>query len=265
MALALASLVGGVLSGQMLLASRAVFISTRYYEEASAAILMAAALGAAALIGWATEGGAARLARRLRGPAIERAAVGPAMSRPPAAGRRRAMAAGAIAAALALGVVAVDVPKGTVDPQVASSRTAYATLEARIAYLSPILADAGGATVALPGANYPVTDPTACRVFVPRQLIVIISMETGAPVTALGDSYLAFRDGIYPLKPGQWVLHIASADLLPGAPPGVFAPFEVSSPTTLVAANGQRVSVVPVLADPEHGFWLDRIDEASAS
>jgi hypothetical protein len=282
-ALALASLAGGVLATLILLAWRAVFISTRYYEEASAAILLAAAVGAAASIGWAAERGARRLAGpaawpaerlagpaawpagRLAGPAAGRTAVEPAASKPQGGARRRALAPGAIAAALALGVVAVDVPMGTVDPQVGPSRAAYAALEARIAYLSPILADAGGATVALSGANYPVTDPTACRVFVPRQLIAIISMETGAPITALGDSYLAFREGSYPLKPGQWVLHITAADLPPGASPGVFAPFEVSSPITLVAADGQRVSVVPVLADPEHGFWLDRIDEASAS
>jgi hypothetical protein len=117
----------------------------------------------------------------------------------------------------------------------------------------------------VPGANYPIVDPTACRIFVPRQLAGIISVETGAPLTALGDSYLAFRDGSYPLKPGQWVLHIAAADLAPGASPGVYAPFEVSSPTPLVAADGRRVLVVPVLADPEQGLWLDRIDEGSVS
>jgi hypothetical protein len=273
-ALALASLAGGVLATLILLAWRAVFISTRYYEEADAAILLAAAVGAAALIGWAAEWGARRLERRATRLSAEQAAPQPAAaqpaaqptaSRPGVGARWRALAPGAIAAALALGVVAVDVPTGTVDPQVAPSRTAYAALESKIAYLSPILLRGDGATVTLPGVNYPVADPTACQVFVPRQLIPIISIETGAPITALGDSYLAFRDGSYPLKPGQWVLHIAAADLPRGAGPGVYAPFELSSPTTLVVADGQRVSVVPVVVDPEHGLWLDRIDEASAS
>jgi len=112
----------------------------------------------------------------------------------------------------------------------------------------------------LAGANYPVADAATCRLFVPRSLLPIVSIETGAPITALGDSYLAFRDGKYALKPGQWVLHISAAD----GSGGVYAPFEHSAPTTLTAANGRSLSVVPVVADTDRGLWLDRIDSPPA-
>ena len=238
-ALALASLAGGVLLTLVVLAWRAVFISARYYEEADAAVLLAAAIGTAALIVWTFD----RLAR----------------SRVDA-DRWRSLATAVVATALVLGVVAVDVPHGTVESEVAPTGQAYAALQTRINDLTPILTGAQGGTAELAGANYPVADPATCRLFVPRSLLPIVSLETGAPITALGDSYLAFRDGKYALKPGQWVLHISAAD----GSGGVYAPFEHSAPTTLTAVSGQRVAVVPVITDPDRGLWLDRIDAAPA-
>jgi hypothetical protein len=161
---------------------------------------------------------------------------------------------------LAIGVVAVDVPVGTVDRQVAPSRQAYAALEMAIPRLSSLLAGAEGGTITVQGANYPVTDMSSCRVFIPRPFVPVVSVEIGVPVTALGDSYLGFRDGKYPLKPGQWVLHIAAAD----GSGGVYAPFEHALPTVLEAADGQSLSIVPVMADPLQGLWLDRVDPAPA-
>ena len=239
MAVALAFLAGGVLVTLVLLAWRAVFISVRYYEEADAAILLAAAIGTAALIGWSLE--------RVPG----RAAGGD---------RRMVFAPGLIAAVLAVGVVAVDVPRGTVDGQIAPSRQGYAALETAIPTLSSLLAGAEGKTITVQGANYPVADPSSCRVFIPRPFVPVVSVEIGVPVTALGDSYLGFRDGKYPLKPGQWVLHIVAAD----GSGGVYAPFEHALPTVLVAADGQSLSIVPVMANPAQGLWLDRVDAALA-
>jgi hypothetical protein len=54
------------------------------------------------------------------------------------------------------------------------------------------------------------------------------------------------------------VLHISAAD----GSGGFYSPFEHAGPTTLVAADGQLLSVVPVVADPQGGLWLDRIDRA---
>lgn len=239
MAVTLAFLAGGVLLTLVLLAWRAIYISVRYYEEADAAILLAAAVGAAALIGWSLE----RVPGRAAG-----------------CDRPRIFAPGLIAAVLAIGVVAVDVPLGTVDGQVAPSRQAYAALETAIPNLSSLLVGAEGKTTTVRGANYPVADMSSCRVFVPRPFVPVVSVETGVPVTALGDSYLGFRDGKYPLKPGQWVLHIAAVD----GSGGVYAPFEHALPTVLEAADGQSLSIVPVMADPQRGLWLDRVDAAPA-
>ena len=238
-ALALASLAGGVLLTLVVLGWRAVYISVRYYEEANAAILFAAAVGAAALIGWSL--------RRVPGLGA-------------GGDRWRVFAPGLIAAALAIGAVTADVPLGTVDRQIAPSRQGYAALETVMPRLSSLLAGAEGRTITVQGANYPVADASSCRVFVPRPFLPVVSVETGVPVTALGDSYLGFRDGKYPLKPGQWVLHIAAAD----GSGGVYAPFEHALPTVLAAADGQSLSIVPVLADPAQGLWLDRVDAAPA-
>jgi hypothetical protein len=242
-AFALASLAGGVLLTLIVLAWRGTYISTRYYEEADAAILLAAAIGTAAVIRWAIEW---RANRSADGGSIPRA-IGPAL----------------LAAVLALAVVAVDVPHGTVDPQLAPSRQAYAELRT---VLTPVfhaieVTPGEGGTMTVKGADYPVADPASCRVFVPRQYLSVVSLEINVPVTDLGDSYLAFRDGKYPLKAGQWVLHISAAD----GSGGVYAPFENPGPATLVAADGHRVLVVPVVIDPQRGLWLYRVDAAPAS
>jgi hypothetical protein len=240
-AFALASLVGGVLLTLIVLAWRGTYISTRYYEEADAAILLAAAIGTAAVIRWAME----RRADRWGGGSLPRTIV-----------------PGLLAAVLVLGVVAVDVPHGIVDQQLAASRQAFAELESVLTPVSHAIqvTPGEGGTMTVKGANYPVADPASCRVFVPRPYLPVVSLEIDVPVTDLGDSYLAFRDGKYPLKAGQWVLHISAAD----GSGGVYAPFENPGPATLVAADGQRVLIVPVVVDPQRGLWLYRVDAASS-
>jgi hypothetical protein len=170
------------------------------------------------------------------------------------------VACAVVAAVLAIGVIALDVPRGTLGPQVARSNEAYAALQARIPDLKVILVGAEGMAVDVRGVDYPVADAASCRLYVPRPLVPVISVETGAPITALGDSYLAFRGSNYALSPGQWVLHISAAD----GSGGFYSPFEHAGPTTLVAADGRLLSVVPVVADPQGGLWLDRIDAPPA-
>lgn len=239
-ALAFVSLTGGVLLTLVVLSWRGVFISIRYYEEANAPILLAAAIAGGVLI--------ATILDRIP----VRSATWP---------RWRVLATPAVAAALALGVVAADVPLGTVEPQTGSSREAYAALEAHIADVKAVVLATSGETLTVPGVGYPVADSEAGRMYVPRPLLPAISVQTGAPIVALGDSYLGFRGGSYALRPGQWVLHIAAAD----GSRGVYEPFEHSAPTTLLASDGRVVTVVPVVADPADGLWLDRIDAAPAA
>ncbi|HEX7591378.1 MAG TPA: hypothetical protein VF375_05450 [Candidatus Limnocylindrales bacterium] len=284
--------VGAVLVALILLAWRAIFVSTRYYEEADAVVLLAAAIGAAAVIRWSVEWAKRMPGNRSLGWALVSVCVGAATavivsiahfgygalvgillalslvlflqyaagSRPD---RERwwSLAPGLLAAILVISVVAGDVPHGAVDPSLTRSRQSAVVLETVIAPITTILAGAKGGTTILNGSNYPVVDETSCRMFVPRAYIPLISLETHADLTALGDSFLAFRYGHYQLKAGQWVLHISSTDGLGGA----YAPFENAGPTTLLATDGQRVLIVPVIVDPQRGLWLDRVDAAPTS
>jgi hypothetical protein len=245
--LALAALTGGVLLTLVYLAWRAVYISDRYYEEADAAILLAAAVGGGVVLN--------RVGDWVWKP---RAGLGGsvwATSRP---GLRPAVLVG-VAALLALGLAWLVVPQGGVEPQIARSAQADVALRAAEPHLTAIVADAGGDTLKVSGVDYPVADPKSCRLFVPRWLLPRISVDLGVPTTALGDTFLAFRSGDYSaLSPGQWILHIA-ADETPG---GIYAPFEHSVPTTLTVQGGAAVTIVPVFVDERTGVWLLRVDAA---
>jgi hypothetical protein len=241
LAFVLVSLVGGVLLALIYLAWKAVLLDPRYYQEADAPILLLAAVGTAASVTWVVEhviGG---------GPARQ-------------CGRR--LAAAAAATVLALGVVVVDVPHEPLEPQLAGPVAGYSALEPQIPTLRTILAGAAGGVVDVAGVDYPVADPRSCRVFVPRPFVPLISVETGAPVDALGDSFLAFRRGEYGvLHPGQYVLHIAAVD----GRGGVYAPFEHSGGTVLAVAPGRTVLISPVYENVEGGVWLVRIDSESGA
>jgi hypothetical protein len=242
--LAVVTLVGGVMATLVVLGWRDVFISDRYYEEADAAMLLAAAVGGGLIV----TGVADRISRRTHGP------IAPSMAR--TRPRMRQVALGAVAAALAILVAAILVPQAAVEPQLARSAQDDAALRVAEPHLGVALAGARGQTMTVKGVLYPVVDPRGCAVFVPRWPLARIAVDTGAPTTALGDSWLAFRGGHYSLlSPGKWVLHIAADD----GRGGVYAPFEHSAPTTL-AVNGTQLSVVPVFVDDRLGVWLVRID-----
>lgn len=235
-ALALLSLGCGVILTLAYLSWRAVFITTRYYEEADAPTLLLAAIGSATVLSW--------LALRLAG-------------KRPRLNRWVPLATAAVAAALAVGVVAVDVPHDVVQPQLVATSAGYAALTKQIPALKTILTGAKGATVAVTGVSYPVADPRACRIFVPRAFLSLIAVETGAPLDTLGDSFLAFRDRSYAtLSPGQYVLHITSVDGVGGS----YEPFEHSSQVVLKVAPDRSVRITPVYADDAQGVWLMRID-----
>ncbi len=247
-AFALVVLAGGVLGTLIVLAWRAVFISDRYYEEADAAILLAAAVGGGLLVDRA----AAWLGKRRAG----RGAPGTATARP----WPRQAALGGVAALLALGLAWVSFPQGGVQPEIARADQEAAEIKEAEPQLAAIVAGANGATMTVSGVAYPVADPKGCRVFVPRWGLPLISVDTGIPITVLGDSWLAFRNGDYSvLSPGQWILHVAADDDGSG---GVYAPFEHSVPTTLTLKSGVALTIVPVFIDEQAGVWLLRVDAA---
>ena len=242
---ALVALIVGVLGTLVVIAWRGVFVSERYYEEADAAILLAAAVGGGLLVRMSMEW------------AADRSAGGRGLV--PAAGlpwRRRA-ALGGVAVLLALGVAWLAVPQGAVEPALARAGQEDAALTAVEPTLDGSVAGASGETMTIAGVSYPAVDPRGCRVFVPRWALPRLSVDTGAPTTALGDSWLAFRDGDYSeLSPGQWVLHVIADD----GRGGVYAPFEHSVPITLNTKAGVPLTLIPVFVDEKAGVWLLRIE-----
>jgi hypothetical protein len=251
LAWALVALAGGVLLSLVALSWRAVYTSPRYYAEADAPILFAAALGGGVALGRIV-GFVADTAVAWRAPLASGAPVVRAL------GRRQAVTA-ALALVLAVGVAWAAVPRLEVTDALARSTAGSAALQVAEPKLSPILERATGATVSIARVGYPVADPRSCRVFVPRALLNRISVEMGVPTTALGDSYLAFRDGDYSvLAPGQWVLHIAAADDAGGA----FSPFEISTPSTINRPDGTSLLLVPTFVDVGRGIWLVRVEAA---
>lgn len=245
---ALVVLTGGVLATLVILAWHAVFISDRYYEEADAAILLAAAVGGGLLVSRAADWVAGRIAHG-GAPAV-------ASARP----RSRQAVLGGVAALLALGIAFLSFPQGGVEPALARAGRETAEIREAEPYLAPIVAGAFGDTMTVGGVAYPVADPVGCRVFVPRWGLPLISVDTGAPTPVLGDSWLAFRDGDYSvLSPGQWILHVAADDDGAG---GIYAPFEHSVPTSLTRKGGVALTLVPVFVDEQAGVWLLRVDAA---
>jgi hypothetical protein len=259
LAFALLSLLAGVLLALVVLAWRAVYISPRYYEEADAAVLIFTAIGGAAVVTWLLGPGIDLARRRTGGLSSQEARPSSGAALPPAAGQAlRTLGPAAVALMLTLAVVAVDVPQGTSARLTDPSTRAYADVQSALPSLRPILAAASGSTTRLAGASYPVVDLEACQVFVPRHFIPTISIDTGAPITTMGDNWLAFGDGDYSvLRAGDWVLHVAPDD----GSGGVWAPFETSAPHPL-DAGGRPLLVVPVVARPQDGWWLLRIDAA---
>jgi hypothetical protein len=254
---ALSVLAGGVLLTLVVLAWRAVYVSPRYYAEADAPILFAAAVGGGVLLDLLADlvVGLGFTAASSRGSDVNASAASPRPT--PAGGAMRTVLAGGLAAVLSLVTVIAVVPEGDSGRQLSMATSGSAALQIAEPRLTDVLARASGTAASVAGVSYPVADPRSCRVFVPRSLLPRIAVEMKVPTTALGDSYLAFRNGDYSgLGPGQWVLHISAAD----GSGGVFAPFEISGPATMSRGDGTALHLVPAFVDLERGVWLIRVE-----
>lgn len=238
-ALTLLTMGAGVLGTLVVLAWRAVYISPRYYEESDALLLLSAAIGGGVAITWIVRRAGARVAAEQ--PEWRRPAV-----------------SAAIALFVAVGGVFVAVPQDDATSSLNTATSLEAAFQAADPRIPAIVVGADGATMTVSGVAYPVTDPRAARIYVPRGLAARLSIETGERATAFAFSRDAFRDLDYAavLRPGQWVLHIAAADGLGG----IYAPFEISSPATMAGSGGSTLRLVPVIADPVKGVWLIRVE-----
>lgn len=235
LATAIVALAAGVFVTLALLAIRGVSISDRYWEEADVALRLAAAVGA----GWLV-----RLAGR-RGHTL--------LGRDTVADRLRTPALAGVGITVALVLAWSVVGQAEIDESLDASRIASIHLDLVEPRLGPILAGATGAVVATSGVELPLVDPTAARLIAPRAELWRIVVDTGVPLPAIGDSFLAFRatDAATLLRPGQWVFHDATVD----GRGGRYAVLEVSRPTVLGS-----IRIVPILADPAAGIWLLRIE-----
>jgi len=234
LATGIVALVAGVVATLVLLSLRGVFVSDRYWEEADVAIRFAAAIGAGWLI---------RLAGRALRAILHRDPVPPRLRVP-------ALAATGVIFALVLAWSVVA--RAEIEAPLATSRGGSSHLDLIEPRLGRILAGAVGAVVAEPGVELPMVVPGAARLVAPREDLLRIAAETGVPLTALADSFLAFR-ATTPgdvLRPGQWVFHDAAVD----GRGGRYATLEVSQTTTVGALR-----FVPVFVDPVAGIWLLRI------
>ena len=138
---------------------------------------------------------------------------------PRAVGVGGARATSALVAGTLLGVVlgiAVEWPAAPVDRSVAASldlvRASSDALERYVDRLGPL---AGPAV--LPAdvpAGAPLADPAAVRLFVPSLLRPRIAVETGRPLTALGDTYATYLStpAWSGLHAGQRLYHDRAAD-----------------------------------------------------
>ncbi len=235
LATAIVALAAGVFVTLALLAVRGVYVSDRYWEEADVALRLAAAFGAGWLVLLAGRRGRALLGRdsvadRLRTPALAGLGI-------------------AVALVLAWSVIG----RAEIDKPLDASRTASIHLDLVEPRLGPLLAGATGAVVAAHGVELPLVDPAAARLIAPRADLWRIVADTGVPLPAIGDSFLAFRatDPATLLRPGQWVFHDVTVD----GRGGRYAVLEVSRPEVVGS-----IRIVPILADPASGIWLLRID-----
>lgn len=209
-ALGPAALGAGVVALLFVLAARGTYISTRYYEPLDLALLALAAFGTAALagralarLGWVEGRRVGQAGRWSDGSTVGRVAwaLGP-------------FGAGALAVVLAW-------PAAPFDRSVATSLALVRAASANLAEYGGRLGElAGGARQPPPGGpdgaaiGAPAADPGRVALFVPSLLRPRIAVETGVPLTALGDTLATFR-AVPPwagLHAGQSIYHDRAAD-----------------------------------------------------
>lgn len=189
-----AGLGGGVVAMLAILAVRGTYISARYYEPLDLVFLGLAGVGVGGLVGVAL----GRLA----------------------SSRRRRPGWTTLAGVAALGVVVALVvagPPAFLGPRVGRELDLVRTASANLATYNGRLATlAGGPARAVsPGPiGAPDVDPARVALFVPSLLRPRIAVESGAPLTRLGDTYAEFvADPPWPgLHAGQHLYHDRAAD-----------------------------------------------------
>jgi hypothetical protein len=228
-----AGLGGGVVALLGLLAARATYISTRYYEPLDLALLGLAGVGVAGLAGLGRD--------RLRGGSRRR--------RPRAVELVTAAAGAALVASVVAGPPApLQAQVGRELDLVRTASTNVATYAGRLAALS-----GGPGRPSAPGpVGAPAADPAGVALFVPSLLRSRIAVETGAPLTRLGDTFAEFvAEPPWPgLRAGQRLYHDAAADR-----PAALARLLEVDPASLGGALAR-----PILVDRAAGVRILAID-----
>lgn len=230
---ALAGLTAGVTALLVAIAWRHVYVTTRYLEQVDVGVLIAAAVG----VGWIAEVSASWLAARVgsRGPSP-------------------AIAAAAVIAVIA--AVIVSLPPAQRDGGLAAELDRVRTASRNADLVRPRLAELlAAAAIDEPPrpvsgpAGLLVVDTSRATILVPRSLINRLLVDLDKPLTTLGDSWLALRDGtaLDGLAPGQSIYHDRAGDLRPE----LFGPLEVDAPV-----EGPSVRLTPSFVDPTAGIWI---------
>lgn len=229
----LLGLTAGIVALIGFVAWRGTYVTPRYFEQVELGLVVAAAVGAGALIleaqRFAFGGGAGRR------------------------WTRAAPLAGVVAAAaLALLVVA---PPGPFDAQLSVRLVAERGISANAGFSVPILRDRLAAeTSPVPSPiqgprGLSIVDPATATLIVPRPLWTRLAVELDAPLTRLADSWLAFRDRgvLESVRPGQTVFHDRVAD----TPRDLYLPLEATSPP-----SRPGVRLASVFSDAVRGLWI---------
>ena len=227
---AVGCLTAGVVALLVVIAWRHVYVTTRYLEQVDIGVLVVAAVG----VGWIAERAGSWLATRVRsGPAIVAAGV-------------------VVATGVAVGM---NVPPAQLDAGLATELDRVRTASRNADFVRPRLVEL---LAAAPGevpspitgpAGLLVVDPGRAAILVPRSLINRLLVDLDAPLTRLGDSWLATRrDGpLAALLPGQVIYHDRAGDLRPE----LFGPLESEGPV-----DGPSVRLTPLFVDPAAGIWI---------
>jgi hypothetical protein len=230
---ALACLTLGVTAFLLVISWRGVYVTVRYLEQVDVGLVVVAAVGAGTI--------ADLLVRRMGGGGQ--------------AGTDRSTVAvvGVVVATVA--AIALNLPPAQMDGALAAEldrvRTASRNADLVKPQLTALLAAGRGdvpAAIAGPGRTL-VVDTTHASILVPRSLMNRLLVDLDAPLTRLGDSWLAFReDGpLASVRPGQAVYHDHAAD----GRPGIFGPLETDA-----AIDSAAVRLEPTFVDAPAGIWI---------
>lgn len=236
---AIGCLTTGVPALLVVIAWRHIYVTTRYLEQVDIGLLVAGAVGA----GWL-----AAVARRV---VVSRWRSSDGPSRP-----RSVSPAVAIGSAVAiLAAVAASIPPAQLDRDFATEldrvRTANRNADVARPQLAAILAttpESVPAPIRGPADLY-IVDTRQATILVPRSLLNRLLVDLDAPLTRLGDSWLAIRrsGAVDAMTPGQVIYHDRAGDQRPA----LFGVLEVDRPMV-----GASTRLAPLFVDPVSGIWI---------